>query len=427
VSTTTARPAGRWATAAAGVRVIGGIYRDRALAAYAARLQKDPVARLGLAEFQADPYPIYDQIRNAGALTPTRLGNLISATHSVCSEIVRSRSFVVFRPEQGADDPLPREMLDLSLLEMDPPEHTRLRRLVAPAFTPRRMAKYEAVVARRIGELLDAVDPRAGFDLVSEFAGPLPIAVISALLGVPDVDEKAFAAYGATLATALDGIHSVGHLRRLLHAQRQLRRIFADLFERRASDPRDDIVSALLAEQNDEITPAVLGPLCRLLLVAGFETTVNAIGNGVRALLANPDQWQLLVEDPDRAAAVVEEVLRYDPPVQVTARAAREGTEVAGGPVARGQAVVLLLAGANRDPAAYSSPNCFDITRTPAVDHLAFSGGIHYCLGAPLARLELAAAFRTLAGRLPTLRLAGAVKMQRSTAIHGPQSVPVAA
>jgi len=124
---------------------------------------------------------------------------------------------------------------------------------------------------------------------------------------------------------------------------------------------------------------------------------------------------------------VVEEVLRYDPPVQVTARAARDATEVAGVPVARGQAAVLLLAGANRDPAAYASPNSFDITRRPGVDHLAFSGGIHYCLGAPLARLELAAAFRALAQRLPTLRLAGAVRMQRSTAIHGPQSVPVAA
>lgn len=422
-----AHPTRRWATAVAGAKVVGGIYRDRAVNAYAARVRKDPVARLGLVRNQADPYPIYDEIRQRGTLSVTRQGNLISASHAVCSEIARSRTFVVFRPEQPSDDPLPREMLDLSLLEMDPPEHTRLRRLVAPAFTPRRMAGYEILVARRIGELLDAVDPAAGFDLIGDFAAPLPIAVISALLGVPDVDEKAFAAYGATLATALDGISSVGHLRRLLHAQQQLRRIFDDLFERRAADPRDDIVSALLARQDDEVTPAVLGPLCRLLLVAGFETTVNAIGNGVRALLADPEQWRLLVDDPDRAPTAVEEVLRYDPPVQVTARVAREATEVAGTPVPRGQAVVLLLAGANRDPAAYASPNRFDITRTSAVDHLAFSGGVHYCLGAPLARLELTAAFRALAQRLPTLHLAGAVTMQRSTAIHGPLRVPVAA
>lgn len=407
--------------------MVGGIYRDRAMNSHAARIRKDPVALLGLARNQADPYPIFDQIRQRGPLSLTRQGNLMSATHAVCSEIARSRTFVVFRPEQPSDDPLPREMLDLSLLEMDPPEHTRLRRLVAPAFTPRRMAGYELLVERRIGELLDAVDPDAGFDLVSDFASPLPIAVISALLGVREADEKAFAAYGATLATALDGISSLGHLRRLLRAQQQLRLIFSDLFERRVADPQDDIVSALLAEQDEAITPALLGPLCRLLLVAGFETTVNAIGNGVRALLANPEQWQLLVEDPDRAPAVVEEVLRYDPPVQVTARAARDDTEVAGVPVARGQALVLLLAGANRDPAAFASPNTFDITRSSRVDHLAFSGGIHYCLGAPLARLELAAAFRALAERLPTLRLAGPVKMQRSTAIHGPLEVPVVA
>ncbi len=417
----------RWSTAMTGAKVIGGIYRDRVASAYAARVRKDLVAQLGLPAHQADPYPIYDRIRDRGPLTVTAQGNLMSATHAVCSEVARSRSFVVFRPEQPTDDPLPREMLDLSLLEMDPPEHTRLRRLVAPAFTPRRMAGYELLVERRIDELLDAVDPRAGFDLVTDFASPLPIAVISALLGVPDVDERAFAAYGATLATALDGISSIGHLRRLLHAQQQLRTIFADLFERRTADPRDDIVSALLTEQSAEIGPEILGPLCRLLLVAGFETTVNAIGNGIRALLADPEQWQLLVEDPDRAPAVVEEVLRFDPPVQLTARMAREDTEIAGVPVDRGQAVVLLLAGANRDPAAYSSPNRFDLTRTTGPDHLAFSGGIHYCLGAPLARLELAAAFRALARRLPTLRLAGPVTMQRSTAIHGPLRVPVAA
>ncbi len=424
MSTTAGR---RWATAVTGAKVIGGIYRDRVVAAYAARVRQDPVAQLGLPAYQADPYPLYDRIRALGPLTETSQGNLMSATHAVCSEVVRRRDFVVFRPELPGDDPLPREMLDLSLLEMDPPEHTRLRRLAAPAFTPRRMAGYEVLVERRIDELLDAVDPRAGFDLVGDFASPLPIAVITALLGVPDVDEKAFASYGATLATALDGISSIGHLRRLLHAQRELRAVFADLFARRAVDPADDIVSALLTEQSAEITPEVLGPLCRLLLVAGFETTVNAIGNGVRALLADPEQWQLLVEDPDRAPDVVEEVLRYDPPVQVTARMAREDTEVAGIPVAKGRAIVPLLAGANRDPAAYASPNRFDLTRTGGPDHLAFSGGIHYCLGAPLARLELAAAFRALARRLPTLHLTGPVTMQRSTAIHGPLHVPVAA
>nr|WP_239579135.1 cytochrome P450 [Microlunatus panaciterrae] len=209
-------------------------------------------------------------------------------------------------------------------------------------------------------------------------------------------------------------------------AQRQLSRIFDDLFELRRHEPRDDIVSSLVRQQNDEITPEVIAPLCRLLLLAGFETTVNAIGNGVRALLANPEQWRLLVEDPSRAPQVVEEVLRYDPPVQVTARVSLKDMELGGVQVKENQWVVTLIAGANRDPAVFADPNRFDITRTSSVEHLAFSGGIHYCLGAPLARLELAATFRALAERLPQLHQVGKVKMRRATAIHGPQVLPVA-
>jgi len=417
----------RLAATRAAARVVGGIYRNRAAGAYASRVRGDPLAQLGWARYQADPYPVFDTIRARGPLSPTRLGNLVSASHAVCSEVVRSRGFGMFSSEPAPGDPTPREMMDLSLLELNPPEHTRLRRLVAPAFTPRRLAAYETLVADRVNALLDGVDAGAGFDLVRDVASPLPITVITELLGVPDVDAEAFASYGSTLATALDGLHSVAHLRRLAQAQASLRQIFADLFARRAVEPGEDLVSALLAEQDEQVTPDLLGPLCRLLLVAGFETTVNAIGNGVRALLADPDQWRLLVADPGGAPAVVEEVLRYDPPVQITARAALQDTEVAGVPVRRGQAVVLLLAGANRDPAAYPAPNVFDLSRTPGVDHLAFSGGIHYCLGAPLARLELAVTFRVLAERLPTLRLAGRVAMRRSTTIHGATSIPVTA
>ncbi|MDN5761649.1 MAG: cytochrome P450 [Microlunatus sp.] len=421
---------GRLRTAREGARIIGGIYRDRAVQTYAARVRRDPLARLHLPAAQDDPYPIYDQIRARGPLSKTRLGDYVSASHSICTEVVRSRSFGAFDTEPAPGDPSPREMLDLSLLQLNPPEHTRLRRLAAPAFTPRRMVAYEALVEQRIHRLLDAVDPAAGFDLVRDFAAPLPIAVISELLGVPDVDEAEFAGYGSTLATALDGLQSIGHVRRLVTAQRRLYRVFEDLFERRTAEPRDDLVSTLLAkqsEQADQITPATLSALCRLLLVAGFETTVNAIGNGVRALLADPEQWRLLVEDPSRAQAAVEEVLRYDPPVQLTGRAVLTDTELAGVALPSGRAVVLLLAGANRDPDAYDDPNHFDLTRTPGPEHLAFSGGIHYCLGAPLARLELAAALRALALRLPDLRLAGPVRMARGTAIHGAVSIPVKA
>lgn len=424
--TTAPTQTSRLAAARTGARVVGGIYRDRALAAYAARVQGDALARLGLPAYRGNPYPIYDEIRARGPVSSTRLGNLVSASHAVCTEVVRSRGFGVFNAQRAAEDPSPREMLDLSLLELNPPEHTRLRRLAAPAFSARRMAAYQTLVTERVERLLDRVDPSAGFDLVRDFASPLPIAVITELLGLPDVDSGALAQYGSTLATALDGLRSVGQLRRLVHAQRQLHQLFDDLFIRRAADPGEDLVSALLAAEDEQVTGATLAALCRLLLVAGFETTVNAIGNGVRALLADREQWRLLVEDPGLAGDVVEEVLRYDPPVQLTARMARADTELAGVPVRRDQAVVTLLAGANRDPAVYPDPNVFDLTRTPGVDHLAFSGGIHYCLGAPLARLELAAAFRALAVRMPTMRLAGPVVMRRTTAIHGAARIPVA-
>jgi cytochrome P450 len=416
----------RFRAAVSGGRFVAGIYRERAVSAYAAHIKKDPLARLGLPAHQADPYPIYDLLRDRGPMETTRLGNWVSASHPVCQQVLRSRQFAVKGEEPSGDDPVPRDMLDLSLLALNPPEHTRLRRLVAPAFTPRRMAVYEALVDQRMRTILDGADTRNGFDLVADFATPVPIAVISELLGVPDVDSDAFARYGATIAGALDGVRSVGHLRRLIHAQNQLTRIFDDLFRLRREEPRDDLVSALAAQQDDEITADVLMPLCRLLLLAGFETTVNAIGNGVRAFLANPEQWRLLVQDPSRAPEAVEEVLRLDPPVQVTARVALADLELGGVQVRRNQWVVALIAGANRDPAVFEDPNRFDIGRRSSAEHLAFSGGVHYCLGAPLARLELAAAFRILAERLPDLHRVGPVIMRRSTAIHGPLSLPVA-
>jgi cytochrome P450 len=166
--------------------------------------------------------------------------------------------------------------------------------------------------------------------------------------------------------------------------------------------------------------------MCSLLLIAGFETTVNLIGNGVLALLRHPEQWRLLRDDPTLAASCVEEVLRFDPPVQETARIAFEDTEVGGVPVHKDQVVLTLIGGANRDPEAFASPATFDITRTPAVEHLAFSSGIHYCLGAPLARLEAATAFAVLADRLPGLRPAGPVRMRPSSTIRGPLRLPVA-
>ena len=402
-----------------------GIYNNRAQNLYHGLVKGDPLSQLQLAMGRADPYAVYERMRTTGPLLPTRLGNLSTTNYAVCQQILRSRAFGVTDPAA----PRPGEdMLDLSLLGINPPDHTRLRRLAAPAFTPRRMSAYEALVESSIEELLDRVAGQERFDLVSAFASPLPIAVITKMLGLAGEPAR-LRRLGATMASALDGVQSLRQAVQLFRADRELQATFAALLHRAAVEPGDDLASALLAQQTEEISTAELSSLVGILLLAGFETTVNAIGNGVRALLANREQWELLVADPSRAAAVAQEVLRYDPPVQQTARvllSASEPVELAGVTVPPGQWILLILAAANRDPAVFTEPARFDIARPNADDHLAFSGGIHYCLGAALARMELTAAFRALAVRFPNLRPAGPIIMRPGTTLRGPRQFPVA-
>lgn len=401
-----------------------GIYTNRAQNVYHGLIKGDLLSQLHLAMGRADPHAVYERMRERGPLLPTRMGNVSTTSYQVCQQVLRSRSFGVTDPAA----PRPgEEMLDLSLLALNPPDHTRLRRLAAPAFTPRRMAGYETLVEAAIDRLLDRVAGQDSFDVVSTFASPLPIAVITNMLGLADEPDR-LRRIGATVASALDGVHSVWHAVQLFVADREMRASFAALLTRAAAAPGDDLTSALLAQQGDEITAAELSSLVGLLLLAGFETTVNAIGNGVKALLENREQWELLVQDPSRASAVVDEVLRYEPPVQQTARvllSASAPVDLAGVTVPPGQWVLLMLAAANRDPLVFSDPDRFDITRNNASDHLAFSGGIHYCLGAALARMELAAAFRALATRFPNLKMAGPAMMRPGTTLRGPRRLPV--
>ena len=258
------------------------------------------------------------------------------------------------------------------------------------------------LVQATIDQLLGRVAGRDGFELMSAFASPMPIAVITRMLGMADEPER-LRRVGATMPSALDGVHSLDAREAVVRRRSRDPGQLPCLLDRAAREPGNDLTSALVAQQGVRITASELSSLVGLLL-AGFETTVNAIGNGVRALLTNHEQWQLLVRDPSRAADVAGEVLRYDPPVQQTARVLRprpNPVELAGVPVPPGQWVVLMLAAANRDPAVFSEPARFDVTRPDAADRLAFSGGIHYSLGAALARMEPAAAFRALAVRFP--------------------------
>lgn len=405
-------------------KFLGGMYRERALVLYWAHVRGDLFSRLNLPNGHTDPYEIYAEMRARGPMLPTRLGNYSTTSHRLCNEVLRSRKFGVSQ-EDGSDDLGSQAGLDLSLLELNPPDHTRIRRLAAPAFTPRRMADYAGLVDHAIDRLLDECERQQEFDLMSSFASPLPIAVVTHLLGLPN-DPERFRGLGSTISLALDGIWSLGQARILAAADAELRSIFSQLLEERAAEPGDDLVSALVAEQGRAITPSELAALVRLLLVAGFETTVNAIGNGMHWLLADRDQWERLVADPSRAAAVTEEVLRFEPPVQLTARVANEPVELGGVALETNQWVLTLLAAANRDPKVYPEPDRFDIMRESPAEHLAFSGGIHYCLGSPLARLELTRAFRALAERFPKIRKTGPITMRPGTTLRGPLRFPMA-
>jgi cytochrome P450 len=399
-----------------------GLYRQRAQQALLGYVFRDRMALLALRPGRDNPYAIYEAMRRDGTMLPTRLGNLATTSHRLCSTVLRDRRFGV-RPDvpyQTTDE------IDLSMLEMNPPEHTRLRRLAQPAFSPKQTAGYRPQIEQIVADLLDRAATNAEFDLVRALAAPLPIAVITSLLGIPDADAGRFARYGTVIGGALDGIRSLSHAGRLQAANTELADLFEHLFALRRREPADDIVSRIIAAEGDQVRSEELLPLCVLLLVAGFETTVNLIGNAVNALLDHPDQWEALCADPEgRAGPAIEETLRFDPPVQRTGRFAFEPLELDGRPVRRHQYVVTLLGAANRDPEVYCDPNRFDITRANTIDHLAFSSGIHYCVGRPLATLEATIAVRSLAQRLPSLHRAAPTRRRVSNTIRGPISLRV--
>ncbi|HEU5484930.1 MAG TPA: cytochrome P450 [Microlunatus sp.] len=402
------------------IRFLTAFAKERAVLRYGAHLRRDPLSRLHLNEGRRNPYPIYDEVRARGRLIRSTAGVWTTASHDVCEQVLRDRRFGV---EMRAEDQRSGSP-QLSFLEMDPPDHTRLRRFVMPTFSPRAVAGFDPRITEIIGGLLDAVPGDGGFDLVADFAAPMPIAVITRLLGIPDASSAEFERYGATFGSALGGLQSLRHARELFEAQKQLQRIFTELMEVRRAEPADDVISRLVTAPGEQITPDDMVPMCTLLLIAGFETTVNLIGNTVHALLQRPHLWRRLVDDPRLVDAAVEETLRFDPPVQRTARVAHADVEVAGRRVAAGELVITLIGGAGRDPQVVDRPDEFDLDRDRR-DHLAFSAGLHYCVGAPLAKLEASIAVRELVTRFPDLVIDGRAERRGGTLIRGLASLPV--
>jgi cytochrome P450 len=389
----------------------------------------DPLARVLRGSPRTDVYAGYERIRARGDLRPSRLGLYPVTSRERAEEILRDPRFGV---QPATADTMPSRVdlaqnpLSGSFLELDPPRHTRLRRLVAPAFRPKLIRDFTPVIDQVLAEIMGRLEGRERFDLMTDLADVFPIAVISRLLGIPAADATHFSQIGVLVGQSLDGVHSVRQAQRLREASRELAVLFRRLADERRREPGDDVISLLAtAEAGGELTTDDLVATCGLLLVAGFETTVNLIGNAVVALHREPGAWSQLVAEPGLAEVAAEETLRFDPPVQLTVRFARQDVELDGHRLPRASVVAVLLAAANRDPAAYPEPARFRLDRHGEPEHLAFSSGIHYCLGAPLARLEGARALRALAERWPDLTLRPGAQRRSGATIRGYAALPV--
>ena len=385
---------------------------------------------------RANPYPVYRQLREQAPLQLPESNLTVFADFADCDTVLRHPSSCSDRLKStsaqkaiAAGQPA-RPFGVPGFLFLDPPDHTRLRKLVSKAFSPKVVKALEADLAAMVGALLDKVEDAGRFEAIADLAHPLPVAVICRLLGVPLEDEPEFSAASTLLAQGLDPfIAFTGQTQGMeerLEAGLWLRGYLRELLERRRSEPGEDLMSGLIAveESGDQLTEEEIVATCNLLLVAGHETTVNLIANAVLAMLRHPQHWAALGSDPACASAIIEETLRYDPPVQLVGRVAGDDMTIHGVDVPKGDTMMLLLAAAHRDPAVVERPDEFDPDRT-AVRHLAFGLGPHFCLGAPLARLEAAAALTAVTKRFPGARLAAEPAYKPHVTLRGMAALDV--
>ena len=391
-------------------------------------------------EFKADPYPFYARLREEApvfrAALPGGQAAWLVARYDDAAALLKDARFAkdpsnAFTPEQAARQPwVPRmfQPLTRNLLDRDPPDHTRLRALVQKAFTPRLVERMRERMERLTGELLEAAAASRRADLIRDYALPVPTTIISEMLGVPAVDRHRFHRWSSVIvATPPSGPGMLKAIPSVILFLRYIRR----LIRARRARPGDDLTGALVQaeEAGDQLSEDELTAMIFLLLIAGHETTVNLIGNGVLALLDNPGQMEELRANPSRIATAVEELLRFAGPLETaTERYARQDVVIAGVKISRGEMVYAALASANRDERQFPDPDRLNIAREPN-RHLAFGLGAHYCLGAPLARLEGQVAIATLLARAPRLRLAAPrekLRWRRGLVLRGLEALPVA-
>ncbi len=390
-------------------------------------------------EFKANPYPFYDMLRASAPLFHWEQWNMWFATeYEACVALLKDNRLghellsVMTREELGWAEPpahqMPLvEMQSSWMLFRDPPTHTRLRMLVHKAFTPRMIEQLRTRIQSMTDHLLDSALAKGEMDIVADLAVPLPVMVIADMLGVPEDERHLFRAWSRDLAHTLELTDSAEIYDRGALATVDFSAYLRDLANERRKRPQQDLMSALVEaeDQGDKLTEQELISTCILLLVAGHETTTNLIGNGMLALLRNPDQLEQLKAQPELGRTAIEELLRYDSPVQMTSRVVLHEADYNGQTLRQGMQVSFMLGAANHDPAVFENPSKLDITRDPN-PHLSFSNGIHYCLGAPLARLEGQIAIQTLLRCAPEIRLLNGNPTYRETwVLRGLESLPV--
>jgi cytochrome P450 len=395
------------------------------------------------AEGLDDPTPLYHHLRSVAPVHDSATGALFLTRFDDCDQVLRDNRFgkatdersgglipqtdeaaIRFRQEQLAR--MRTERRQVSMLFLDPPHHTRQRRLVSRAFTPRRVEMLRASIAALAERAVDTLVEAGRADLLELVAFPLPVAVIGTMVGVPEADWGQFRSLITAAAAGIEPGAGLEDLKRADTASTEVNEYFADLIAERRRDPHDDLLSDLIAveEAGDKLNEGEIIAVAALLFAAGFETTTNLIGNGVGALLRNPDEFARLWADPTLIPSAVDEILRWDSPVQIDVRRALEPAEVAGHAVEEGKAVVTLLGAANRDPARFPDPDRFDIARDDGTP-MSFASGIHHCLGANLARAEGQEVFRALQARCSAIEADGELVRRGRVTLRGYQAVPV--
>ena len=396
-----------------------------------ARFFADPTLR-------ADPIPFFEELRAQGPLVRARV-SFLTVDHATAHDLLRSDDFRVVSMggslpsalrwlERRTRADVLHPLLPPSLLAVEPPEHTRYRKTVSSVFTSRAVSALQDRVEGTAAALLDSLADESGVvDIVDRYCAQLPVAIISEILGVPDDDRAKVLEFGELAAPSLDFGLSWRQYQSVQHGLEGFNAWLVAHLEKLRNNPGDDLMSQLIAasEGGVRLDQSELLAVAGLVLAAGFETTVNLLGNGIRMLLNSPDQLAVLSADPSLWPNAVEEILRLDSPVQLTARVARTDTVVAGTAIRRGEMVVIYLAAANRDPKVFTDPHRFDVTRPNAGRHLAFSGGRHFCLGAALARIEGETGLRRFFTHFPDARLAGEGRRRDTRVLRGWARLPV--